>query len=309
MSIDLTVAFDGLCVFVPTTRNRDKMTVLLVNALEECGSHGDHHTHVPAHFPHIGFAEGSLCRPLPPDLQFTRGNDGRRGVRLLRWVDIEIDRAGARGRLSIAGGRRPGSAEPLFNGDERDFSWLAELGQIDDEWKTVDPLCLAPDPPRNRVIARAYLNFGEIFVDGFAEIAPGLPFIWEFRTIDGMEVSPLCQALAAKVVWRATIDAPEVIIRLWPFSGADPTELAFVPVIGNSVSLEIQNLPLESVVGVLRAEYAVDQGFQHFPVLSKVLKGQYLKQWVPSAVPQADADRGGAVRGGTTLCIGGSSGG
>jgi len=306
MSIELTVSFDGLCVFVPT-KNRDKMTVLLVNATEECGSHGHQHSHVPAHFPHIGFEEGSLSTPLPADLEFTRSK--RRGVRLLRWDDIEIDRAGAQGRLTIVGGRRPGSSEPLFNGDERDFSWLVDMGQIDDELKEVDPLCLAPDPPRNRVIARAHLNFGKIFVDGFAELAAGIPIIWEFRTVDGKEVSPCCQALAAMVVWRATIDASVVTLRLWPFSGKDPTELTFVPVTGNEVNLEIQNLPLETIVGLLRSDFAADQALYHFPLLSKVAKGRPTKQWIPAIVPQVEPGRGGGVRGGTTLCIGGSTGG
>lgn len=309
MSIELTIEFDGLCVFVPT-RNRDKMTVILVNGMEEFGSHGGaSHSHVPPHFPHIGFADGSLRHPLPPDLEFTRGLEGRRGIRLLHWADIEVVREGATGRLTIANGRTPGSAEPLFNGDERDFSWLVEMGQIDDELKEIDPLCLAPDPPRNRVIARAHLNFGEIAVDGLAGSAPKVPFIWEFKTTDGKEVSRCCQALAAKVVWKATINASEVTLLLWPFSGASSTKLVFAPVSGNKLSLEIKNLPLEPILGLVRPGSAADQAIYHFPVLTKVVKGHPSKEWIPSLVAQADVQRGGAVRGGTTLCIGGSASG
>lgn len=303
---DLFIEFDGVCAFVPS-RNRDKMKVILVNALDGGGEHvGGHHMHAPPHFAVIGFSPENLQPPSQPQIITDRGNRGVEGIRLLEWQDIEVIRGAAPKGLKIAGGRRPGSNEPRFDGDQMDFSWLVEMGKIDPDLSEIDPLCLAPDPPRNKVLARMSLSHGEIFANEIAGPKPNVPFIWEFKTHDGKEVSACCQALANQIVWRMKVHEPDVTLRLWSFSGNPvASELRFAPVNNRPVKIQIKNLPLDDILGLRKVGYPEDSGRFHFPLLARVVKGQAKKAWIPEIVAQR-TDPAGPVRGGTTACIGGS---
>lgn len=303
---NLIVEFDGLCAFVPS-RDRYKMKVLFINALDGGHNHADHEMPMPPHFTFIGFPVGSLLPPSSAQVVVNRGINGTEGIRFLEWQDIEFITGVPRPRrLSIAGGRIPGSAEPRFlDKDENDFSWLVDLGQIDPELGEVDPLCLAPDPPRNKVLARLSLNHGEIFTHQLAGSRTTEPFIWEFRTSDGKEVSPCCQALAQAVRWKVRVSAPYVTVRLWPFSGSPSADLRFAPTVGSELILSLRNIPADAMLGLDRIGYPTDLARYHFPLLSKVAKRQSVRSWVPWIVAQRTSP-GGGVRAGSTLCIGGS---
>jgi hypothetical protein len=330
----LFIHFDGVLGFVPSP-TRDAMTVILVNALRPTHGHGaphgtphgspydngwspeagtqyegdlSHHC-IPPHYPYLSFdAECLVNSDVQRDVVFeTDGTDGDiLWARFFRWQDLCVVRQvpSCKG-LEIMGGRKPGAAEPHGDGDEGDFSWLAEMHKIDPELGEVDPRCLLPDPPRNLVIGRVRLDSGCIFTDELAGPSPDDPVLWEFKTPDGSVVSPLCQVLASRIVWETEIDDPTVTLRLTRFGPGPHEDICLKPKQGNDwIQVDVGNLPLEGLLRLEGGAYAREELLYHFPAVLRLARKQGCRIYIPSIVP--DSDHGGLVRAGTTICIGGT---
>lgn len=306
MAFRLFIEFDGLCAFVPG-QYRDRMNVILVNgaASSPVYGHQQGHMHAPAHYPFVRFKRRDLVWPANLGPRFIRR--GAAVIRFVDWEEIRVVSGTPPTRpLVIAGGRRPGSAEPLFkNGDQHDFSWLVEMKRIDSALE-IDPICLDLDPPRNRVLGRVFLDSGEIRTASLAVRSPGQPFLWEFRDMNHGSVSPICQALASKIVYEISVPDSYVTLRFSRFRGDAPSELRFAPNGSDSVSIMIANLPLEAILGLQGGGYMIDDMRQHFSLLYRVAKGRPEHLYLPYVVPHPGLSNQELPRAGTTLCIGGS---
>jgi hypothetical protein len=300
----LTMEIDGLIAFIPS-RNRDRMKALFVNAVNPESNMMSNHSHnVPPHYPFLSFNSGDAS-PNPENMEPDLVLLGDRAVRFLDWEDIslvyessvDIDRG-----LMFKGGRRPGSAEPE-DGEEQDFSWVAELERIDSEYCEVNPACLEYDPPRNLVIARLDLSAGEVSVSGVAQIADH-NILWEFVEDNGSEIN-YTQALAEGVVWKVWIPADEVVIRFSRFGGKQFSDLTLQPqsVELAKVDVAVGNLPLESILGLNTDSNAGDSPAAHFSALYKVALKSGTPR-TPQSVGRPGFYRGGEVTAGSTICLG-----
>jgi hypothetical protein len=311
----LFVNFDGLLGFVPAP-SRDGMTVILVNALDAASGsaygHNGYHICMPPHYPYLSIPEDNFYSGRTDFL--IRDPEDLTKSRFIRFFDCE-DLCVARKNkpcsgLVIAEGRRPGSAEPQFGkGEENDFSWLVELQRVDPDLGEIDPGCLLPDPPRNRVIGRVRLDAGRISTDEIAGPASDKAFIWQFKTMDGASVSPLCQALASRIVWETEFEDCNVTLRLtrFGFGGVEgaASEICLVPRPNEDwIEVGVGNLPLQDLLEI-RGGYSRETSFYHFPLLARLAKKQSCRVYVPSIVQEPNLDSG-LVRAGTTICIGGT---
>lgn len=330
MPFRFTLLFDGVCAFVPAT-DRRSMTILLVNALDGAHANFSHsgysqapgycHTpnygcghapgqgHVPAcrqcippHYPYISFDMRRLWKPRPDVVVETTG--GPLGIRFFDWDHMTIQDVEPTG-LYIANGRRPGSAEPLNAAETEDFSWLVEVQKVDPEIGEIDPRCLAPDPPRNRVIGRVFLDQGRILTNRVAQV-DSRTLLWEFVTADGAVTSPVCQALAQTIAWRTQVNGEYVRLRFSPFNGARYTDYYFYPdPETEELEIGVSNLPLDRT---LRLDGTSYDPINHFSLLYRVANVGAVRPYVPSVVPRPGVSRPTVtgVAAGSTICIGGS---
>jgi hypothetical protein len=335
----LLLEIDGLCAFVPA-ENRRSMTLVFVNGAggasmqgvgynghakgaDGCSMqgtsdhgyihggpmHGAAHGHAPSHYAFIKFQQRTLCNLQDHHRQIRLGRSTF--VRFFDWEDLRIIRRTLPPEpyLRIANGRRPGSAEPANRREARDFSWLAEIDKIHPAAGRINPACLAPDPPRNLVIGRVFFDDGEIRTETIARDAHGLPILWEFRTIDDCQTSHLCQVLVSKIIYELEIWDESVTLRFSRYNRACPVDFEFKPDPEsglNEVKIVLANRPLEEIVGLDGYTGTYMDPLAHFGLLYRLAEKQPATVFIPYAVSHPGFFDGGLVRGGNTLCLGGT---
>lgn len=268
MPFSVRIEFHGLCAFVP--RNPPgQAQLILPNAREpRAGSDG---TLIRAHYPYVQFDPDDIYdggkRPerwlrVEERDEGLRFPDSAQGFWFLDWEDLKIlpdpDQLPRDGRPrpelaelqvrrdEVLGDRA--SPDPMVDNQRRDFSWVPPMEQIAPGCGKIDPLCLGSEPPRERVVARVFLDRGELVSGSLSEEGSQL-FLWEFRT-PGDTRSRLTRAVATSVALELEGVKKFVRFEAKRFGSGKTQALDLAPLSGEFLTLSIRNQEVEEITGM-----------------------------------------------------------
>jgi hypothetical protein len=287
MTFILRIFFSGLIAFVPN-ENRTEVTVLLLNTPHEY--HVSDGTTVPHHMALLlaraGECAGQCPQRDPQIAQFLYADQAlpdavdalqkallHGGGWTLAGAEVSIRNgcpaaSGLGGALvlqsqarRLENGRL--TAIPMTAREREDFSWVADVTQLNPAHTGFSPAVLSPEPPPDLVTARLTLRNGRVKSYRLVQIDGKVKPV-HFQPLAGTLEAPYAQAVASWVVADIEVSGDSVQIVDQAFGGNLRRTMTLSPQNG-LVEIAVLNLPpFEVPTQQMRGRPAAGRHFERF---------------------------------------------
>lgn len=292
MSFQLNINFQGLIALVPTDGG-SHMDVLLVEGRREMMTSDG--TCVPAHFPVLLFNQADLAAGQAGQLPALEENarsgvlyitppsaDGSAQVRGFwfldqQQLDVAADPPGVAPpqplvvwnaqTQSTANGSHPGKDASTF------LTLIPAITDLDGSAASVDPDCLMASPNKGLIAARFHLKEGFLQSLGIQKDESGKDVVVEFRSsgLPAASGNPR-QKVSNGAQLQLIIPGDSATIYSTAFGGQREPILTLTPKGKNTVTIEVQNLPIQDILRMKKTfdvPAEVDPHFEMFYELSQ----------------------------------------
>lgn len=288
MTFILRIFFTGLIAFVPN-EDRTQLTVLLLNMPHEYRvSDG---TAIPHHMPLLLARAGGCAGQCPqrdadiahflfagealPDAVDALQNALLRGGGwALAGSELSIRNgcpaeSGLGSPLAIQTNLRRSenghpSSIPLSAEERSDFSWVADVRQLNAAHRGFSPAVLAAEPPADLVAARLTLRNGRISTYRLVQIDGKVEPV-HFQPLAGGAELPYAQAVASWVVAEIEVSGDSVQVADQPFGAAKARRTMTLAPQNGVVEVAVLNLPpFEAPVVQMRSRPGAGRHFERF---------------------------------------------
>ncbi|MCU1347200.1 MAG: hypothetical protein JWO56_230 [Acidobacteria bacterium] len=265
MSFILRILFSGLIGFVPSQDGKE-VTVLLLNVNQ------NHHVsdgtllnqHKPLLLARAGACSGQCPTRDSAVAQFIYGDKSLAaaldsleaavtggGAWQLAGSELSVRKSSAtaadlpalviRDDARGTGNGHPQTI-PTTSAEREDYSWIADMKQINANGFTMSPDVLASQPPAT-IAARLRLRSGKVFTYSVARIGSNVTPV-HFERLDGTgSASPYSQAIATWVGADLQISGDSVDIVEEKFDGGSGRSMTLSPDADGKVEVAVLNLP------------------------------------------------------------------
>lgn len=314
MAFQLNINFQGLIALVPTDGGSHIDVLLVEGRREMMTSDG---TCVPAHFPVLIFDRADLKEGQAGSLPALEENarsgvlyvtppsdDGSAQVRGFwfldqQQLDVVADPAGAAPpqplvvwnaqTQSTTNGNHPGKDASTF------LTLIPAINDLDGSAAAVDPDCLLPAPNKGLVAARFHIKEGFLQSLGVQKDESGQEVVVEFRSsgLPAAAGNPR-QRVSNGAQLQIQIPGDSATLYSTPFGGPRTPFLTFTPKGKSTLTVEVQNLPIQDILRLKKTfdePVDVDTHFEMFYELSARRPPMHSRP-VPHLVPKAVADSG-----------------